>query len=245
MRISLPFVSLVSAFVLNVHAQDLTGETQTPSLPLLEQSIAYHDPQNKWPSFNATMAVVMKSPKNTERTTRIFMDHAKGLFELNATRGTDHTQYVLGPNQCDIAFNGRTRFNQEEIKTHRLDCSQAARMKNYYTYLYGLPMKLKDPGTQMDPIAYKKMFQGETFWVIKVSYDPSVGKDVWYFYIDTNTYALRHYQFFHDEQKGDGEYILLSGETEVGGVKMPKDRAWYTNLENNYLGTDYLSAVKE
>ena len=158
MRISLPFVGLVLAFVLNIQAQDLTGETQTPSLPLLEQSIAYHDPQNKWPSFNATMAVVMKSPKNTERITRIYMDHTKGRFELNATRGDENTQYILGPNQCDITFNGRSEFTPEEIKTHRLDCSQAQRMKNYYTYLYGLPMKLKDPGTQLDPKAFKKIF---------------------------------------------------------------------------------------
>ena len=245
MRISLPFVSLVSAFVLNVHAQDLTGETQTPSLPLLEQSIAYHDPQNKWPSFQSAMEIVMKVPNKLERSTQIQMDHAKGLFELNATRGTDHTQYILGPKQCDITFNGRSEFTPDEIKTHRLDCTQAQRMKNYYTYLYGLPMKLKDPGTQLDPKAYKKTFQGAEYWVLKVSYAPKVGKDVWYFYLDPKTYQLRHYQFYHDEQKGDGEYILLSGETEVGGVKMPKDCAWYTNLENNYLGTDYLSAVKE
>ena len=116
-------------------------------------------------------------------------------------------------------------------------------MKNYYTYLYGLPMKLKDPGTQLDPKAFKKIFQGKEYWVLKVSYAPAVGKDVWYFYLDPMTYQLRHYQFYHDEQKGDGEYILLSGEIEIGGIKMPKDRAWYMNLDQKYLGTDFLSSL--
>ena len=56
-----------------------------------------------------------------------------------------------------------------------------------------------------------------------------------------NTYKLRQYQFFHDETKNDGEYIVLENEIEVYGIKMPKDRAWYYNQQDKYLGTDYLS----
>ena len=48
------------------------------------------------------------------------------------------------------------------------------------------------------------------------------------------------YQFFHDETKNDGEYILLSGIEIIDGIKMPKVRAWYTNKEEKYLGTDTL-----
>ncbi len=48
------------------------------------------------------------------------------------------------------------------------------------------------------------------------------------------------YQFYHEESKNDGEYILLTEEIEVNGIKMPKNRAWYYNKNHEYLGTDFL-----
>ncbi|MCV6629519.1 MAG: DUF6503 family protein, partial [Flavobacteriaceae bacterium] len=61
-----------------------------------------------------------------------------------------------------------------------------------------------------------------------------------YFYFDPDTYAMEVYQFFHDETKNDGEYILLTETKEISGIKMPKNRAWYYNKDNTYLGTDKL-----
>ena len=49
------------------------------------------------------------------------------------------------------------------------------------------------------------------------------------------------YQFYHEEEKNDGEFILLSDLEMVNGIKMPKNRAWYYNKEEKYLGTDFLS----
>ena len=60
-------------------------------------------------------------------------------------------------------------------------------------------------------------------------------------YFDKNTYQLKRYQFFHEEGKNDGEYIILENELMIGGIKMPKDRAWYYNKDDKYLGTDYLT----
>jgi hypothetical protein len=114
-------------------------------------------------------------------------------------------------------------------------------MRDYYVYLYGLPMKLKDPGTQLDSKVYNKTLKGVSYHCLKVTYDEKVGKDTWYFYLDKTTAQLRHYQFYHNEAENDGEYILLSGEVNIGGILMPKDRAWYMNADNRYLGTDFLS----
>lgn len=65
-------------------------------------------------------------------------------------------------------------------------------------------------------------------------------KDTWYFYFDPDTYAMEVYQFYHDESKNDGEYILLKGITEINSIKMPKVRSWYYNKDDKYLGTDTL-----
>jgi hypothetical protein len=40
-------------------------------------------------------------------------------------------------------------------------------MRNYYTFLYGLPMKLADPGTIIDPVVVKKEFMGKEYLVLK------------------------------------------------------------------------------
>ena len=102
-------------------------------------------------------------------------------------------------------------------------------------------MKLKDPGTIVNEKVEKKVFKGKEYYVLKVNYTEAVGKDVWYFYFDPVTYAMEVYQFYHDQNKNDGEYIILEDMEIVNEIKMPKTRAWYYNKDNKYLGTDILS----
>jgi len=220
------------------------GDTQMASAALLEKAIGYHDPNNQWPKLRAVLNISMETPGKSPRESVVQLNNAQGIFSLEATRDSHTTFYRISPQDCRLTYNGSEDFTTQQAQEHRLSCEQGRKMKNYYTYLYGLPMKLKDPGTQPDPLAYKKDFRGSEYWVLRVAYDPEVGKDVWYFYFDTQTYALKHYQFYHDEQKGDGEYILLDQEATVQGIMMPKNRAWYTNLGDRYLGTDFLSVAQ-
>lgn len=105
-------------------------------------------------------------------------------------------------------------------------------------------MKLKDPGTLVNPIVERKSFKGKEYLLLKITYDESVGSDVWYFYFDPDTYAMKVYQFFkgdpNKEGKNTGEYILLLKETTVNDMKILKVRAWYYNKDDKYLGTDIL-----
>jgi phosphoserine aminotransferase len=102
-------------------------------------------------------------------------------------------------------------------------------------------MKLKDEGTIIHNKVERKTFKGKQYLVLKATYKKEVGKDTWYFYFNPKTFAMEVYQFFHDESKNDGEYILLTEEETIKGVKMPKNRAWFMNKEDTYLGTDVLS----
>ena len=138
-------------------------------------------------------------------------------------------------------FNGEEFFSDEIKNDYRLDCERASVLKDYYSYLYGLPMKLKDPGTIIDPEVQKIIIEDKEYFVMKVTYEESVGKDTWYFYFDQNTFALKQYKFYHDESKNDGEFILLEDELEVNGIKMPKNRSWYLNSNNKFLGIDKLT----
>lgn len=216
------------------HSQSISAEQ------VLEKAIAFHDPNGKWDQLKTSFKVVMETPNRPKRTSTIQVDFPKQLFMLTVEQGENTSFFNITPNSCVITLNDSEDFSEEDKEKMRLTCERGNFMKDYYTYLYGLPMKLNDPGTHLDPNVQKKTFKGKEYLVVKATYDAEVGKDTWYFYFDPASYAMEVYQFYHEESKNDGEYILLDGLEEIEGIKMPKTRAWYTNKEEKYLGTDTL-----
>ena len=213
---------------------------------LLDKAIAYHDPNSNWSSFNSTFSVRMETPDRPDRNSDITINLPEEIFNLVATRDSITTKYFLTKDDCVIGLNDRLHISDSLAKANNLSCDRAKMFKNYYTYLYGLPMKLKDPGTHIDEAVETKNFKGKDYLVLKATYDAAVGKDIWYFYFNPETYAMEVYQFFRQDdngaQKNDtGEYILLSEEMIVQGIKMPKVRAWYYNKDDKYLGADILN----
>ncbi len=226
-----------SIFLLSLtsYSQDITGSE------LLDKAINYHDPAGNWNTFNGTFNVTMETPNKPNRVTELKINLPEEYFYSKATRDTSTTEFILEKDNCKILYNGTSGFSEEIAKEKRLSCDRATMYKNYYTYLYGLPMKLKDPGTIIDKKVALKKFKGKEYLVLKATYEKGIGKDIWYFYFDPNTYAMEIYQFFHEEAKNDGEYILLTEEVTINDIKMPKNRAWYTNKEDKLLGTDILN----
>ncbi|MDC6366299.1 MULTISPECIES: DUF6503 family protein [Flavobacteriaceae] len=215
-------------------AQELTASE------LLDNSIHFHDPNNHWKSFKGEFKVLMQTPNSSERLSTITLNIPKQLFKLMVEKDGVAYGYDFNANKCTSTLQGSSEISDDDREKYRLTCERGKMMRNYYTYLYGLPMKLKDPGTLLNPTIHKKTFKGKEYLVLKVDYEEGVGNDVWYFYFDPITYAMEVYQFYHDESKNDGEYILLEGLEEINGIKIPKNRAWYYNSDDKYLGTDIL-----
>ena len=226
------FLLLFSVFF--SFSQTLSGDQ------LLEKSIQFHDPNGNWSTFKGAFLVTMKTPKSSPRKSFIEIDLPQEHFLVKAIKDGVITQYTVDKGICRIAVNGNTTPSEALLKKHKLSCERANLYKNYYTYLYGLPMKLKDEGTIIHQKTTIKTFKGKEYLVLKVSYTKEVGNDTWYFYFDPKTYAMEAYQFFK-EQKERGEYILLTGLETIHDIKMPKERAWYYNKDDDYLGTDVLS----
>lgn len=84
------------------------------------------------------------------------------------------------------------------------------------------------------------LLKEKKYIMVQVTYDEAVGSDVWQFYFNPSTYALEVYQFFKGTDETTGEYILLDDIALIEGIKMPKNRAWYYNKDDGYLGTDRL-----
>ena len=239
---SMKFITsaLILFFPFFIFSQNITGSQ------LLEKAIQYHDPNDNWSSFNAQFFVTMETPKSPNRLSNIKINLPSEYFYLESKRDTTTTSYTLNKAQCTISVNGNENPSEAELKAHNLSCDRAKLFKNYYTYLYGLPMKLKDNGTNIDEKVELKTFKGKQYLVLKATYDKSVGSDIWYFYFDPKTYAMEVYQFFKTDESGklkpqSGEYILLTGSESINDIKIPKTRAWYYNKEDKYLGTDILT----
>jgi hypothetical protein len=218
--------------ILSISAQNLSGEE------LLDKAIQYHDPTGAWTTFNGTLNVTMETPKGANRVSKIDINLPQEYFSVRAMRDTVVTTYTLAKEVCT------TSIMEVDPKAKRTPCETAELYKNYYTYLFGLPMKLKDPGTNVSEKVRTQNFKGKDYLVLQVHYDQATGSDVWQFYFDPTTYAMEIYQFFKGDPEGDGkntgEYILLKNLKTINGVKFPKERAWYYNKDNGYLGTDIL-----
>jgi dipeptidyl aminopeptidase/acylaminoacyl peptidase len=231
-------VLLFSILSLVSNSQDLN------SGQLLNKSITYHDPNGNWPTFNGILTFDQLSPTSSTQKSRIVhIDRPNDQFEFIEI-GQDTIQRILDGNLCTHAINGDFNLTKEELFIRGLTCERTKMYKNYYTYLYGLPMKLKDPGTNIDQKVNTTVFNGIECLTFRVTYDTAVGKDSWDFFFDPTTYALKGYRFYHGETKNDGEYITLYGEEIINGIRMPKNRFWYYNADDLFLGADLLQPDK-
>ncbi|MBT4869311.1 MAG: hypothetical protein HOH06_05460 [Polaribacter sp.] len=211
-------------------SQQITGNQ------LLEKAIHFHDPKGNWKTFNGELFVTMKTPDQIKRKSEIRINLPKEYFYIKSYKDASTEEYTVNKGICSKVVGGNKNPSNDPKKT----CKRANLYKDYYTFLYGLPMKLKDEGTIVHQKVVKKIFNGKEYWVLKVTYDENVGKDRWFFYFNPKNYEMEAYQFFKKEENS-GEFILLSGLEIIQEIKMPKTRDWYYNKDNRYLGTDLLS----
>ena len=217
----------------------ITGEA------LLHKSIQYHDPKGNWAQFNAKMYLEQSRPNSPKKdTSEVILNLPKSYFKVIDNRGGNTIMREVTGTACNTMLNGSSTFSAEDKEQYRLTCERAKMYRNYFSYLYGLPMKLRDAGTIIDSKVYSTTFQDQACLSMRVTYKEAVGDDIWYFYFHPTSYALIGYRFYHEEAKNDGEYITLEGEETVQGIKIPKNRHWYYNKDDKFLGADFLTGGK-
>jgi hypothetical protein len=206
---------------------------------LLKKTIAYHDPKNNWRKMRARLYVSSTNSEGKENNIELEFDNKTGYFcYISRQDGKEIVKGFLNGNEFFL-MDGKKEFSEEDRKKYKLTNESVKGTRNYYSYLFGLPMKLTDAGASVTNTIANEEVNGKNYPTIRVSYDPTVGKDNWFFYCDAETSALKAYRFNHGKPE-TGEYILLEQELNVDGVKLPKIRKWYLNKDNKYLGTDNL-----
>jgi hypothetical protein len=220
-------------FISSFKSPDYTGTE------LLRRTIAYHDPKGNWAKFKAKLYLSNTNREGKEKNFELEFDNKKGYFcYLSRQDGKEIVKGIFNGKEF-FSVNGKKEFSEEERKKYKLTKESMNGLRNFYGYLYGLPMKLTDAGVTVAETVNNEEVEGKTYPTIRVSYDPAVGKDNWFFYCDAKTSALKAYRFNHGKSES-GEYILLEEELDVNGIKLPKIRKWYWNKDNQYIGTDNL-----
>ena len=235
-------LQLIGLFVfLTTHF--LTAQTSLSATEVIEKSIQYHDPQGLLNTKTWTMHYEDSRPDGSTRSSYFKFNPTNYDFEM--MRGTADKKIVLKveEGQFEATLNGSTDYTPEEAKANRLNQERATMMRDYYHYLWCMPMKLRDPGTIIHDKVKQVDFFGKPSLQVKVTYTPEVGEDIWYFYFNPTSMAMQGYRFYHDEAANDGEYITLDDEVVSNGVRIPQTRKWYTHKEAKFLGEDKLVRI--
>ena len=191
---------------------------------VLAKAIQYHDPNMAWNTLQTTLHFNETRPDGSNPKAMIYLDNVNGSMKIN--RNEEEVYEVNG--------------DEAKVIKGEYDEARGVMLRNYYLYLWGLPMKLLDDGTPKIEQMEDEQVDGKSTTVLRVAYE----KDIWYFNFDKETGRMLQYKFYKDEQAGKGELITLEDEINVNGMKIPQKRSWYTLPEMKYLGTDILSRIE-
>ena len=217
---------------------------KTDVIDIVKESIRYHDPEGKMMQSRMTFYLTETRPNGADRSSVVTIDPAKSYTRIERTVDGDVSIMERKGSKSKFWLNGSKRISAADREKHGLTKERLSKMANYYRYLWYAPYPLLDEGTHIDPSYTVVDFNGETGIELKVSYDPAVGSDTWYFYFGPVTKALIGYRFYHDESKGDGEYIMLSDMMRKEGIVIQSRRRWMMHQGDKYLGTDQLTDIK-
>ena len=199
----------------------------TPSTgrELVQNSIQYHDPGGIWSTLKARFVLEDSLPPGRDSRS----------YEFLIDNSQSHLSYAIEGLEFDV-WSDSVNVVIGEIEKER-----ALRMRNYYSYLWGLPMKLNDAGTVIDDDIKEEILDGKTYQVVRVPYE----QEIWYFYFEPETFRMAAYKFYKDEPNQVGEIIYLEDLVEFQGMKIPANRTWYRTEKPEFLGTDKLIRIQE
>ena len=236
-------IALLSLIMNVIKAQKITNYN---AKDILSKCINFHDPKGNWAHLHQKIYLNTKTPNNdTIGYEEFLLDNRTTYFCYLSHADGKLIEKEMSDTVAIAKINGDTALSAEDIKKYRLLPRQIKSARNYYVYLYGLPMKLNDKGTILSDTVKIDTFNGKNCPVLSVKYEKGIGTDTWFFYINPTTYALEGYRFNHNRKPNDGEFIICEELIEVGGIRIPKIRKWYYNENKKYIATDILEKTED
>ena len=232
-------LTLAAILAATLTATPALAET-APGPALLARTINYHDPDATWMTLTVELRLETGYADGSTRTRLATLDYSSGSYLDRSEKDGRVLEQELRGDECRFFVDGVEETDAAVLEELGLGCDRAHMMRYYLSYLWGLPMKLHDPGTRVADEVSATVFQGQNVLDLMVTYDPGVGSDVWHMYIDPETGRLVGYAFYKTVAEEHGEYIVLEDEIIIGTARIPARRHWYRVPGDEFLGTDTL-----
>ncbi|GLR16845.1 DUF6503 family protein [Portibacter lacus] len=198
-----------------IHAQSSAEE-------IISQSIAVHDPSGNWHKLHADIEIasIVERENKVDTSYRLLqMDLKNELFKMTSFSAKDTSEVIYDGKPCD-------------------DCDRAKMFNNYFRYLLGMPMKLRDPGTIIHEEIQVLDYKGVPYQVVKVTYDPEIGSDTWLFYFHPKTSVLELVEFSKDGTFQSGETIELNNKIKYQKMLLPGQLKWLVLPDRRFLAEE-------
>mgnify|MGYP001601897300 CR=1 FL=1 len=238
MRRNLFFVILFLSCIGNCLSQNLSASQ------IIEEACDYHDFNNALMTGKYRWHILEKRPGQGDNYCILIFDPANEYYQIKKIYDNESFEYIIEADNYKIKFNGSTSYSDEIAAKYQLTRKRAYLLRDYYYYLWYMPVKLKDKGTEIDPSASKTVFNGMECYLIDVSYPLEDDAEIWQFYFDTKQYYLTGYAFQKAYHSSVAEYILLDEEVVHESLRIPKIRKWYDSSDDQYLGEDILLSLE-
>ncbi len=150
--------------------------TDNAGKDLLKKVIAYHDPKGIWLKLKARLYLNSTNSEGKSTNFELELDNKTGYFcHISHKDGKIIVKGFLNGKEFFLVDN-KKHFTEDDIKRYKLNSESVKGLRNFYGYLYGLPMKLTDPGVNVDETVNNEEVNGKTYPTIRVSYDPEIRK---------------------------------------------------------------------
>lgn len=203
---------------------------------VVAKCIKAHDPKGISKKFKTKVGYSIEREGVATRNFKLGLDFKTNTFLYEVVSDSVSFSQSVDKSGLHFMLNGSKTISDADTKKHQLTEERTKYLKDVYFYLFGLPYKIKDPGVIVNDAVENVKFNAKDSYKIKVNFDKSVGSDTWYFFIDTDTFLLNGYQFFHNET--EGEFIYLEDNDSIGGLIMAKTKLWHWNKTEKHFRTD-------
>ena len=223
--------------------EPMTNQSQWTAKDWIDYSIKHHDPKGNWSQFNSTIesfSKVDRGGETLEESNRNFkMDNGKSYFYLLTSVAEHPLEITIEDDNCTTTWEKKNLTTAEQNR-YINNCAYGLNFRNYYRYLVGLPMVLKDDEAIIKPEVEDSNIEGKSYKKITVNYAPLNSNPTWEFYIDpTDGKLIRSVfiRFNNSAAPATGEIIDYPDHQTFQDIKLPKKMLWY-HLDKKFLADE-------
>lgn len=219
---------------------DEQSNEKTPALnsrDIIQKSIAFHDPDSHWNQLKAEFHF---------SSSFSFNDSIPEALEISIDVAKNALRYHNLDRKVDFSFTPDSCWSHQNSSVVSLlsengpsDCNNYKWTHNFYTYIWGLPMKLNDPGVIPSNKVLTTVINGISCYQVEIAY----AAETYQFYFAKENYELIAFEFLKNDNSGKGEYIILEGIYEYNSILFPAKRTWMHLQDRSQIGVNQVDSI--